>query len=75
MIVIELGFWTGIAGLAATAVLVFGATLLAKSNGVPMTYPIPVVIFVAVFLILISVLSGLMALGILKKSQPADLLR
>lgn len=75
LIVIELGFWTGVAGLAATAVLVFGATMLAKSNGVPMSYPIPIVIFVAVFLILISVLSGLMALGILKKSQPADLLR
>jgi putative ABC transport system permease protein len=29
----------------------------------------------AVFLLLIAMLSGLMALGILKKSQPADLLR
>jgi hypothetical protein len=28
-----------------------------------------------VFLLLIAMLSGLMALGILKKSQPADLLR
>lgn len=47
MIVIELGFWTGIAGLAATGVLVFGATMLAKSGGVPMSYPIPIVIGVA----------------------------
>ncbi|MFT4253733.1 MAG: ABC transporter permease [Caulobacter sp.] len=75
MIVIELGFWTGVAGLAATAVLVFGVTLLARGYGVPMNYPPQLVVGVAIFLILISVLSGLMALGILKKSQPADLLR
>jgi hypothetical protein len=33
------------------------------------------VTFVAIFLVGIAMVSGMMALGILKKSQPADLLR
>ena len=75
MIVVELSVWVGVAGMGATAILVSGVAALAGSAGVPMSFPIPTVIASAVFLLTISVLSGLMALGILKKSQPADLLR
>ncbi|PVM94061.1 ABC transporter permease [Caulobacter endophyticus] len=75
MIVIELGFWTGVAGLFATAVLVGLVSQLAKMNGLPMSFPLPMVIASAGFLMLIAIVSGLLALGILKKSQPADLLR
>jgi putative ABC transport system permease protein len=40
-----------------------------------MGFPIGWITGVAILLMLISMASGLMAMGILKKSQPADLLR
>jgi putative ABC transport system permease protein len=40
-----------------------------------MSFPLPAVIGVATLLMIISIASGLMSMGILKKSQPADLLR
>lgn len=74
-IVLELSFWVGVAGLAATAVLTAGVSALAASTGVPMAFPLDMVGMVATLLMVIAMLSGLLALGILKKSQPADLLR
>ncbi|MDP3855857.1 ABC transporter permease [Phenylobacterium sp.] len=75
LIVLELSFWVGVVGLAATGVFTYLVALLAKNGGLPMGFPISWVIGVAVLLMVISLASGLMALGILKKSQPADLLR
>jgi len=74
-IVLELSLWVGVAGLLATAVFTFGVYLLATNLGMPMGFPIPWVIAVAVLLTVISILSGIFSLGVLKKSQPADLLR
>ena len=75
LIVIELSFWVGVVGLMATGILTYGIYLLGKRFGLPMGFPPPAVIGVALLLMLISIASGLMAMGILKKSQPADLLR
>jgi putative ABC transport system permease protein len=75
LIVIELSFWVGIVGLGATALMTFLISLLAKSGGLPMSFPINWVVLVATLLMVISLASGLMSLGILKRSQPADLLR
>jgi len=75
LIVLELSFWVGVVGLAATAVFTFLVSLLAKSAGLPMGFPLGWVVGVAILLLLISLASGLMSLGVLKKSQPADLLR
>jgi putative ABC transport system permease protein len=74
-IVIELSLWVGVVGLGATALLTAGVTLLAAKGGVPMFYSPTTIVYVVVLLLLISVLSGVLSLGILKKSQPADLLR
>ncbi len=74
-VVVELSFWVGVAGLVMTAVLVWGVTQLANAGGVPMYYPLINIILVAILLLAIAVGSGMMALGVLKKSQPADLLR
>lgn len=74
-IVLELSFWVGVAGLAATAVLTTAVASAAKAAGVPMGFTPPFVIGVSIFLMIIALLSGMLALGILKKSQPADLLR
>ena len=75
LIVMELSIWVGIAGLGATAVFTGGVYLLATNGGLPMGFPLPWIVGVSVLLIVISCASGLLALGILKKSQPADLLR
>ena len=75
IIVIELAFWVGLAGLAMTAVLVAAVGALATAAGVPMAFTPDAVTGVSILLVVIAMGSGLLALGILKKSQPADLLR
>jgi putative ABC transport system permease protein len=75
VIVIELSLWVGVVGLGATALLTAGVTMLASAGGVPMAYSSTTIVWVTVLLLLISVISGMLSLGILKKSQPADLLR
>jgi putative ABC transport system permease protein len=74
-IVMELSFWVGIVGVLAAGLLTWLVTLLASAGGVPMYFPPTLVIIVAVFLVIIAMLSGFLSLGILKNSQPADLLR
>jgi putative ABC transport system permease protein len=48
---------------------------LANSNGLPMAFPIWALASVGLIYLFIAVLSGVLSLGVLKKSQPADLLR
>lgn len=74
-IVLELSLWVGVAGFIVTAILTAGVYLLALKGGVPMGFPLFWDIFVAVLLLVIAGLSGLFSIGVLKKSQPADLLR
>ena len=74
-IVLELSLRVGVAGLGATAVLVTLVAFVAGNGGVPMSFPLSNIISTGVFLLFIAMLSGLMSLGVLKKSQPADLLR
>ena len=75
IVILELSWWVGVAGLIATALLTWLIYLLGASNGMPMGFPMQWVIGVGILLLVISAASGLLALGILKKSQPADLLR
>lgn len=75
LIILELSFWVGIFGLGMTAILVAGVSLLANAIAIPMDFPLYIDIPVAIVLLLIAMLSGLFSLGVLKKSQPADLLR
>ncbi len=74
-VVMELSFWVGIAGLAMCALLTWGVALLAGLGGLPMSFPTWSVITVAILLIVVAILSGMLSLGVLKQSQPADLLR
>ncbi|MEI9902570.1 MAG: ABC transporter permease [Asticcacaulis sp.] len=75
MIIVEISFWVGIFGLGMTAALVAGVSVIASLIHIPMDFPLYIDIPVAVVLLLIAMLSGLFSLGVLKKSQPADLLR
>jgi putative ABC transport system permease protein len=74
-IVMELSFWVGIIGVLASGLLTWLVSLAATAGGVPMFYPPTLVVVVAVFLVVIAMLSGFLSLGVLKNSQPADLLR
>ena len=74
-IVLELSFWVGIVGVIASGALTWLVSLAATAGGVPMSFPPLLVVVVAVFLIIIAMLSGFLSLGVLKNSQPADLLR
>jgi len=74
-LVVELAFWTGCVGLAFTGLFTWLVSLLGKSAGVPMGFPTFWIVTVAILLLAISLASGVLSLGVLKKSQPADLLR
>jgi putative ABC transport system permease protein len=75
LVVIELSFWVGVVGTLASGVFVSGVSALANSAGLPMVIPLPTLAAAGVGLIIIAILSGLLSLGVLKQSQPADLLR
>ncbi len=75
LIVMELSLWVGLAGLLLTAALTAFVGALAAAFGVPLDFPLFVDLPVAVTLLIIAILSGVLSLGVLKKSQPADLLR
>ena len=74
-IVMELSFWVGIVGVGAAGLLTWLVSLVAVAGGVPMYFPPTLIGVVAVFLVVIAMVSGFLSLGILKNSQPADLLR
>jgi putative ABC transport system permease protein len=74
-IVMELSFWVGIAGLFAALLLTGVIAAAAASIGLPLVIRPPITVFVCAMMMVIAIISGAMAMGILKKSQPADLLR
>jgi len=75
MIVMELSFWVGIVGMIVTAGVMVLIALLANLGGVPFGFMPSWVIICAIMLMVIALASGFFSLGVLKKSQPADLLR
>jgi len=75
LIVVELSFWVGVVGVIAAIFLTWLVSLLAMANAVIIALPFGLLLAVGGGLILIAMGSGLLSLGILKNSQPADLLR
>ena len=74
-IVMELSFWVGIVGVGAAIFLTWLISLLALTNGIIIALPPILLIIVGGGLIAIAMMSGMLSMGVLKKSQPADLLR
>jgi putative ABC transport system permease protein len=74
-IVMELSFWVGLVGVAAAIGLTLLVQMFAMANAVIISLPPVLLIVVGGGLVLIAVVSGALSLGILKNSQPADLLR
>ena len=75
LIVMELSAWAGVVGVLAAGGLTALAGALAASAGLPLTIRFQPAMMVVIMLMTIAVVSGAMAMGVLKKSQPADLLR
>lgn len=74
-IVMELSFWVGLVGVAAAIGLTWLVAWFAAANAVIIALPIGLLVIVGGGLVFISMMSGFLSLGILKNSQPADLLR
>jgi putative ABC transport system permease protein len=74
-IVMELSFWVGVVGVAAAIGLTLLVQMFAAANAVIISLPPVLLVIVGGGLVAISILSGALSLGILKNSQPADLLR
>lgn len=75
LIVMELSVWAGVAGVGLALLLTWLASIAAGAAGLPLIIRSGPAIFISVLLMIIAVISGAMAMGILKRSQPADLLR
>jgi putative ABC transport system permease protein len=75
LVVLELSLWVGIGGMLLAAAITALVWVLGRSFGVPMDFPLFIDLPVAVTLLVIALASGALSLGVLKKSQPADLLR
>jgi putative ABC transport system permease protein len=75
LIVLELSLWVGVAGMLLAAAITGIVWVLGRSFDVPMDFPLFIDLPVAVALLTIALASGALSLGVLKKSQPADLLR
>jgi len=75
VIVMELSFWVGVGGLFATIALTWLVSLATTAIGLPLVVRLPSIEWVSAMLMILAIASGALAMGILKKSQPADLLR
>jgi hypothetical protein len=74
-VVLEQAWWVGLAGLALTGVLTTTIGVVGKAYHVAMVFPWWSLVGTAVFTMLIAMVSGVMALRILFKAEPAELLR
>jgi len=74
-IVMELSLWVGLAGLVLTSIMTALVWLLASQFSVPLDFPLFIDIPVAIALPLIAILSGVLSLRILTRTQPVELLR
>jgi putative ABC transport system permease protein len=75
LIVLELSLWVGMGGMLLAATITGLVWVLGRGFGVPMDFPLFIDLPVAMALLVIALASGALSLGVLKKSQPADLLR
>jgi putative ABC transport system permease protein len=75
LVIMELSFWVGVAGVAMSAAFMLALTAIAGINGIPMGYQPASLIQTGVLLLLIAIGSGALTLGALNKGEPSDLLR
>jgi putative ABC transport system permease protein len=74
-IVMEIAFWCGVAGLLLSVILTAIVVFFAGALGLPIVVRLDSGFMVFVLLLSVAVMSGALALGVLRRSQPAELLR
>ncbi len=74
-VVLEQAFWVGVAGIALTAVLTAVVVALATWWSIPIALPLWSVATAVVLTLAVALLSGLLALAPLRRTEPAELLR
>jgi putative ABC transport system permease protein len=74
-VVMELSLWVGVLGIMAAGLLMVGIAWAASAINLPMGFEPGSIIQTAILLLLISIGSGALTLGTLKKGEPADLLK
>ena len=75
LIIVELSAWAGLAGIIAAGVITWLASLAAAAAGLPLALRTGPALVVCTMLMGIAVVSGALTMGVLKHSEPADLLR
>jgi putative ABC transport system permease protein len=75
LIVMELSAWAGVVGIGVAGVITWLASLAANGAGLPLVLRAGPSFTVCVMMMGIAIASGALAMGVLKHSQPADLLR
>lgn len=74
-VVLEQSLWVGFVGLVVAAILTLVVAIIAKIYYVMITFPWWALSFTAIFTLVIALLSGVLALKVLYKTEPAELLR
>jgi putative ABC transport system permease protein len=75
LIVIEMSMWAGVAGIGMAGFLTWLTIIAAGSAGLPLVIRPQPALMICGMLMVIAIASGALAMGVLKHSQPADLLR
>lgn len=74
-VVLEQAWWVGLAGLAVTGVLTSIIGWVRKAQHVAMVFPWWSLVGTAIITMLIAIISGVMAIRVLYKAEPGELLR
>lgn len=75
LIVIELSIWLVAFGYIAAVAIFLAVSLIARQIGLPMAYPIWPFLIILLISLIIAVIAAVMSIQLLKRSDPAELLR
>jgi putative ABC transport system permease protein len=75
LVVLEQSFWVGVIGITLCYALTIVMTILGKHFGVALLYPWSAVVLTSIFVLFIALVSGVLSLRALYKSEPTELLR
>lgn len=74
-VVLEQAFWVGVVGIGVAGALLLVVRVIAASSQIPISLPLWSIAAAATLTLAVALLSGLLALAPLRRSEPAELLR
>jgi len=75
LVILEQSFWLGLSGVTAGLLMTGVVAWAAYWCGLPFYLPIPVLAVLSLFIITVALVSGGLAMRVLYRTQPAELLR